>query len=78
MLIELHSTEQVSLAATLYASIREQIGSNLGWGTDYPVSDFCGFPQYLQENSGILPRLGFYCFLSDPFQSITHPSFEAV
>jgi hypothetical protein len=39
----------------------------LGWDTG-----FRGFPQSIQANSGILPRLFHNCFLPDPFQFISH------
>jgi hypothetical protein len=35
---------------------------------------FCDFSQSLQANSGMVPQLGHYCFLENPFKSIVyHP-----
>jgi hypothetical protein len=41
-----------------------------------PNGDFNGFPQFTQENSGIIPPLGHDCFISNLFQLIiiSHPT----
>jgi hypothetical protein len=47
------------------------LGSNLGRDTGCPGLGFCDFPQFLQENSGIVPLLGRYRNLSFSYDPTT-------
>jgi hypothetical protein len=48
--------EHLAEMVTLPTCIREVLGSNLRWDTDYPECDFCGSPKSFEGNAGILPR----------------------
>jgi hypothetical protein len=50
----MHSLHKVSIQATMLTRIRELTTSNLGQETD-DVKYLRSFPQYFQENAGILP-----------------------
>jgi hypothetical protein len=41
--------------------------SSLGWTLVIFTKVLCGFPQYLQTNSGIVPQSDHDCFLQNPF-----------
>jgi hypothetical protein len=55
----LHSTAQGLLFGV--CSVRILVVRGLSW-----LWSFYGFPQSLQENTGIIPRLSYYRFLPNP------------
>jgi hypothetical protein len=55
--------------------IREVPGSNFVPEIGYPDLRFCGFPQSLQANVGIVPRFYHECFLPHPLQFDIHSSY---
>jgi hypothetical protein len=65
--------EHAGLAVTLLTCTREMPGSNFGRGTCYIDRGSRGFPQFLQANAGIVPRLG---LLPNPTQFIYHPAIQ--
>jgi hypothetical protein len=66
--------EQVGVAVMLLAPVREMLASNLDRGTGYHGLCFSWFSSSPLANAAILPRLGYYHFLPNPFQLIIHPS----
>jgi hypothetical protein len=56
----------------LYANMRELHVWNLDWGSN--SKNFPDFPQSVQENNIILPRLEHCRFSSHPLQFIIHQS----
>jgi hypothetical protein len=58
-----HSTETSVPVYQTTRRIREVFGSNFGRD-----ADLRGFPQLLEPDGGIAPRLGHDCFLPNPFQ----------
>lgn len=64
--------EQVGIAVTFYTRMRTVLGSNSGQDVAVLSDVFRGFPQYAQENSRMVPRLGHDRVLSDPFQFVIH------
>jgi hypothetical protein len=59
----------------------EAPGSNLSLETGYPDLGFCGFPQFLQVNAGIVPKIRPRPLLSTSFpihNSLTTILFDAV
>jgi hypothetical protein len=59
------------VAAMLCTCIREVYGSNFGRDAGHPDLYFSGFPQTLQANAVIVPRLGLPC----PLQVVTYLTF---
>jgi hypothetical protein len=62
------------VAVTLWACIRETLGSNLYKDAAYPDGSFRGYHQLLHENTGIVSRLGYDRFLPNPFPFIIYQS----
>jgi hypothetical protein len=62
-----HHTEQAGVAVMLLTCNRQVLGSNLGFDICYSEA-FCEFPQFLQENAMIIPRLEQGRFEPNPFQ----------
>jgi hypothetical protein len=56
--------------ATFLILIRDMVGSNLGWDTQY-TDNFYGFPQFLQANARIVLGVGHDGSLQNPFRFVT-------
>jgi hypothetical protein len=65
--------EQVRVCVTLCNFIRMMFGSNLSWDISYSKV-FRRLPQSLQENVGIVARLGQDRVLPNPFHFLIHQS----
>jgi hypothetical protein len=56
--------------------VRVALNSNPGRTQAILIEGFRGFPQVLQVNSGIIPRLRKARFLPNPFQFIIRPTVQ--
>jgi hypothetical protein len=67
-------TEWVVEVVTLWTLIREALGWISAETPAIVIHDRGGFPQSLQENFGIISKLGYDCLVPDPFQFFSHPT----
>jgi hypothetical protein len=67
------NNERDDVVVTLLAPIQGVLCSNLGRNFAYPDTVSHGFPHFLQESVGIVPRLGPYLLLLPNLSFICHP-----
>jgi hypothetical protein len=71
-------SERSGEAVTTQIHIRDVFGSNMGWSTGYPASDFCDLPASLQVHVGAVSRLDKVHFLLYPFHFVSHCTIRAI
>jgi hypothetical protein len=65
-------TKLVGVAVELWISNQEMLSFNLDHDPCSLGKFFCGFPQSYLASSGVVPQLGYDCFLPNSFQFIIH------
>jgi hypothetical protein len=55
---------------------RGALGYNLAQTSAIMTEVPCGFPQFLQTNTGMVPGLGYHRFLPNSFRLVTHHTIQ--